>query len=205
MSNVLKQKTMELRRQHILQAAARVFGERGFRGATIHNVAEAAGVADGTIYNVFANKADILLSLLDPLARQTTGKPLTNPTSVDPSALLERLFHERWETFTPELLGVLRVVLSEALVDPDVRAALLERVIEPAIHPLERQLGVMTKSGDVISSDPKLISRTLVATFLGLLLLRLLGDRRLERGDASTMGKIAEILADGLVPRASES
>jgi AcrR family transcriptional regulator len=205
MSNVLKQKTMELRRQHILQAAARVFGERGFRGATIHNVAEAAGVADGTIYNVFANKADILLSLLDPLATQTTGKPLTNPTSVDPSALLERLFRERWETFTPELLGVLRVVLSEALVDPDVRAALLERVIEPAIHPLERQLGVMTKSGDVISSDPKLISRTLMATFLGLLLLRLLGDRRLERTDASTMGKIADILADGLVPRASES
>ena len=205
MSNLLKQKTMELRRQHILQAAARVFGERGFRGATIHNVAEAAGVADGTIYNVFANKADILLSLLDPLATQTTGKPLTNPTSADPSALLERLFRERWETFTPELLGVLRVVLSEALVDPDVRAPLLERVIEPAIHPLERELGVMAKSGGVISSDPKLISRTLLATFLGLLLLRLLGDRRLERADASTMGKIADILADGLVPRPSES
>jgi AcrR family transcriptional regulator len=204
MSNDLKQRTFELRRQHILEAAARVFGERGFRGATVHDVAEAAGVADGTIYNVFANKADLLLSLLDPLAAQTTGQPPAHPISVDASTLMEGLFRDRWNTFTPVLLAMLRVVLSEALVDPEVRGAFLERVIEPALRPLERQMGVMTKSGDVIASDPKLISRTLTATFLGLMLLRLLGDRRLERADAPTMGKIAKILADGLVPRTQE-
>jgi AcrR family transcriptional regulator len=141
MTRDLKRKALELRRQHILEAAARVFGERGFRGATVHDVAEAAGVADGTIYNVFANKADLLLSLLDPLAAQTTGKPLAQPASADTGALLEGLLRDRWDTFTPELLAVLRVVLSEALIDPEVRVAFLERVIEPALQPMERRGG----------------------------------------------------------------
>lgn len=201
MARDLKQKSLELRRQHILDAAARVFGERGFRGATVHDVAEAAGVADGTIYNVFANKADLLLSLLDPLAAQATGKPLAPLASAETDGLLEGLFLDRWNAFTPELLAILRVVLSEALIDPEVRAALLERVIEPVLKPLERRMGAMTKSGEVSPHDPKLISRTLTATFLGLLLLRLLGERRLDQPDAETMGKIAAILADGLVPR----
>jgi AcrR family transcriptional regulator len=201
MTRDLKQKALELRRQHILEAAARVFGERGFRGATVHDVAEAAGVADGTIYNVFANKADLLLSLLDPLAAQTTGTPLAQPASADTGALLEGLFRDRWNAFTPEMLAILRVVLSEALIDPEVRAAFLERIIEPALQPLERRMGAMTKIGEIIPHDPKLISRTLTATFLGLLLLRLLGERRLDRPDTVTMDKIATILAEGLVLR----
>lgn len=201
MAQDLKQKALELRRQHILEAAARVFGERGFRGATVHDVAEAAGVADGTIYNVFANKADLLLSLLDPLAAQTAGKPTAQPASADTGALLEGLFRDRWNAFTPELLAILRVVLSEALIDPEVRGTLLVRVIEPVLQPLERRMRAMTKAGEVIPHDPKLISRTLTATFLGLLLLRLLGERRLDDPDAATMGKIATIVAAGLVPR----
>jgi AcrR family transcriptional regulator len=204
MARDLKQKAQELRRQHILEAAARVFGERGFRGATVHDVAEAAGVADGTIYNVFANKADLLLSLLDPLATQTIGQPLTQPAPADTAALLEGLFRDRWDAFTPELLSILRVVLSEALIDAEVRAAFLERVIEPALQPLQRRMSAMNKTGEISAHDPKLISRTLTATFLGLLLLRLLGDRRLDRPDATTMSKIATILADGLVPRTEE-
>ena len=204
MSNDLKQKTLELRRQHILEAAARVFGERGFRGATVRDVAEAAGVADGTIYNVFANKADLLLSLLDPLAAQAADKPPPLPVLGNASELLDGLFQDRWDAFTPELLAILRVVLSEALIDPEVRTAFLERVIGPALLPLERQISAMKKSGDMIPSDPKLISRTLTATFLGLMLLRLLGDRRLEQAGALAMDKIAAILADGLVPRIRE-
>jgi TetR/AcrR family fatty acid metabolism transcriptional regulator len=49
----------------ILDAAIRVFAQKGFHGARISDVAEAAGVADGTIYLYFKNKDDLLLTIFE--------------------------------------------------------------------------------------------------------------------------------------------
>ncbi|MBI4672798.1 MAG: TetR/AcrR family transcriptional regulator [Chloroflexi bacterium] len=51
------------RRQQILAAAATVFAEKGFDRATISDVARAAGVSDGSIYNYFRDKQDLLVHL----------------------------------------------------------------------------------------------------------------------------------------------
>lgn len=48
----------------ILDAALRIFAVKGFHEAKISEIAEAAGVADGTIYRYFKNKDDLLTSLL---------------------------------------------------------------------------------------------------------------------------------------------
>jgi AcrR family transcriptional regulator len=51
------------RREEILGAARRVFAERGFRGTTIADIAEAAKIALGTIYLYFASKDDVFAAL----------------------------------------------------------------------------------------------------------------------------------------------
>ena len=53
------------KRQRILDAALRIFAERGFYTAKVSEVARAAGVADGTIYLYFENKDDLLISLFE--------------------------------------------------------------------------------------------------------------------------------------------
>src|SRR3989449_6604629 len=53
------------KRARILDAAIRVFAERGFHSATVAEIARAAGVADGTIYLYFKGKDDLLLRLFD--------------------------------------------------------------------------------------------------------------------------------------------
>lgn len=53
------------KRSLITEAAVEVFAERGFRSARISDIAERAGVADGTIYLYFKNKEDILLSIFE--------------------------------------------------------------------------------------------------------------------------------------------
>src|SRR3989454_8372334 len=53
------------KRSRILDAAIRVFAERGFHSATVAEIARAAGVADGTIYLYFKGKDDLLLRLFD--------------------------------------------------------------------------------------------------------------------------------------------
>src|SRR4029450_3660722 len=63
----LRARLVAVRREHILDAATRVFAAKGFDRATIRDVARRAGVADGTIYNYFPNKAALLLGILDRL------------------------------------------------------------------------------------------------------------------------------------------
>ncbi len=54
----------ETRRQ-ILEAARKLFVERGYAGATVEAIAAEAGVAAQTIYAIFKNKRRILVSLMN--------------------------------------------------------------------------------------------------------------------------------------------
>ena len=53
------------KRQRILDAALKVFAERGYYNAKVAEVARQAGVADGTIYLYFENKDDLLINLFE--------------------------------------------------------------------------------------------------------------------------------------------
>jgi TetR/AcrR family transcriptional regulator, fatty acid metabolism regulator protein len=53
------------KRERILDAAERVFAQRGFFAARVQEIAREAGVADGTIYLYFKNKDDLLISLFE--------------------------------------------------------------------------------------------------------------------------------------------
>lgn len=56
------------REVRILDAAAAVFARKGFHQATIRDIAELADVADGTIYNYFDNKLDLLVAIMARIA-----------------------------------------------------------------------------------------------------------------------------------------
>ncbi len=50
--------------ERILSVTERVFSEKGYRAATMAEIANGAGVAEGTIYSYFENKQDLLFSLM---------------------------------------------------------------------------------------------------------------------------------------------
>ena len=55
----------DTKHQKIIQAAAKVFAEKGFYNSRVSEIAKEASVADGTIYLYFKNKDDILISLFE--------------------------------------------------------------------------------------------------------------------------------------------
>jgi AcrR family transcriptional regulator len=65
-SSVLKRRVVkptEQRRAEILEAALQLFSSKGFHDTTMEEVANAAGVAKGTIYLYFQSKEHLLLAL----------------------------------------------------------------------------------------------------------------------------------------------
>jgi len=51
--------------KRIMEAAIRVFARKGFHNSRIQEIAEAAGVASGTIYLYFKNKDDLLITIFE--------------------------------------------------------------------------------------------------------------------------------------------
>jgi AcrR family transcriptional regulator len=58
----------EQRREHILRAGMEVFAERGYQEASMIEIARAAGITPAVIYDHFASKAELQITLLE---RQT--------------------------------------------------------------------------------------------------------------------------------------
>jgi TetR/AcrR family fatty acid metabolism transcriptional regulator len=54
----------EAKKQIILDAAMKVFAEKGYHYATVEDIAGEAGIAKGSVHAYFENKLDILLTLL---------------------------------------------------------------------------------------------------------------------------------------------
>ena len=59
------EKRRELTRTALVEAAADVFARRGFDGASLEEIAEAAGFTRGAIYSNFGSKEDLMLAVVD--------------------------------------------------------------------------------------------------------------------------------------------
>ena len=98
-------------REQILEAAARVFARRGYRDASIAEIAGEAGFSKGALYWNFKSKAELFFALLDQveerlrllltlIASSPVDRDVTAELSRGLAALLEQnrdmvlLFHE---------------------------------------------------------------------------------------------------------------
>ncbi len=84
MTRTKKDVVTEFRTGEILQAAYRVFAERGFEQATMDEIAKEAGVAKGTLYLYYPSKQDIYSAALHrsvvELAAQTAEAVAAAPS-----------------------------------------------------------------------------------------------------------------------------
>ena len=60
----MKQDKTVLKRNNILRAALKIFGEKGYNYATLSQIAAEAGVSRGLIHFYFENKLDLIVSLM---------------------------------------------------------------------------------------------------------------------------------------------
>ena len=60
---------MPERRQQLIEAAVRVFADRGFRGATTREIAVAAGVTEAVIFPHFPAKDALYAAILEQKCR----------------------------------------------------------------------------------------------------------------------------------------
>ncbi len=73
-------------RIRVLEAAEKLFAERGVDAVTMDDVAGAAGVGKGTLYRRFGDKGGLAMALLDQRERELQERILTGPPPLGPGA-----------------------------------------------------------------------------------------------------------------------
>jgi AcrR family transcriptional regulator len=89
----LRARNKEQRHSRILETAAVMFRNRGYEAVKIEEIADAAEVSVGTIYNYYKNKGDILVALVSLEVNEvlTLGEKVVQSPPKDAVAAVERL------------------------------------------------------------------------------------------------------------------
>ena len=153
-------------REAIVEAAERLFLERGFGSVSMDELAAAAGVARRTLYNQFASKEEIFREMLSRVARQLEDAfPPGIETQGDVEEVLRQIARVILDLHKhAEYLGFLRMVVADSRQFPWI-AKEFAAVMEPQTDRFIRYLAHVTALGLLDCPDPLLAAHQ----FMGML------------------------------------
>ena len=168
--NVADQATPKARRggsrEAIVEAAQRLFLQRGFGSVSMDELAEAAGVARRTLYNQFARKEEIFREMLLKVSDQLED---AFPTGIETQGDVEEVLRVVARVIldlhkNPEYLGFLRMVVADSRQFPWI-AEEFAAVMDPQTERLIRYFAHLNTVGILDCRDPRLAAHQ----FMGML------------------------------------
>ena len=188
------------RRAQITRALIQVMARRGYDGASIAHIAEAAGLTPGLVHYHFKSKQEILLSALELLVErheQRLERRLKS-ASGDPIRELEVFidFHlGLGKDADPEALACWVLLGGEALREPRVGAA-LEEALEGMTARLADTIARGVTEGAFACEAPRAAASALIAVMQGYFVLAATARALIPRGSAAPS---ARQMAEGLL------
>jgi AcrR family transcriptional regulator len=191
-------------REELLGAALRVFARRGYRDASVDEVAAEAGYSKGALYWHFASKEDLLSALLeervDALLREMLALLGSAPPEQDMSVEASREFARRLAAERDTVL-VEREQWSLAIRDPEIARRYVARqreirlALARALEARARHLGT-----PVLPLPAEDVARIVLSVIAGLA-----HDELIEPGSVrpELLGETLALIYAGLVARAS--
>lgn len=196
------------RKAEILEAAARVFAEKGFHRTTTREIAQAADIAEGTIYNYFESKDDLLISLIDWLADLGQRREMyAQSLAVDVRQSFNDFMLQRFSVLK-DRNTLLMAVLPEIIVSPYLRELYQQRVLIPAVRDLEDHIQARIERGQIQNTNVPLAIRLLTALGLGLEILMLIDDTELLNlwdDPDQTADLLTRVIFDGMLSISAQS
>ncbi|MCC5642128.1 TetR/AcrR family transcriptional regulator [Nostoc sp. CHAB 5824] len=180
-------------RTRILQAAQRLFASQGFDGTTTRDLAQAAGVAEGTLFRHFPNKKAILVEVATSGWVEILTDLLTELSEMGSYKAVAQVMRRRMWNFQKNA-DLMRVCFMEVQFHPDLRDRIQSEVITKMTDVGEAFFQTAMDKGIYRQTDAKLVAKV----FLGMFAIAGFSNNTLIEPDASPqqMQEMAEGLAD---------
>ncbi len=159
----------EERRQQIMDAAMRVFAEKGFTGATTKDIAHEAGVTPGLIYHYFEDKRAVFNAIFvehSPLGGASSLLVTDGLDEIDPHILLPLLVTKLVSRLEGTDNGcAFKVMMGEALHDAEVKDILNAHFLS-LVEALASYLRGQIERGRLRPLDPVLVAHMLLGSIV---------------------------------------
>jgi AcrR family transcriptional regulator len=145
------------KRRQILDGARKVFMDLGFDGASMNEIARAAGVSKGTLYVYFADKNRLFEAIVEDEALEK-GRTEFN---LDPARDVETTLREFGRAYISSMCrpgggSSIRTVMAIAERMPEVGRRFYENVLAYTINRLAEYLQARIAAGDLSIDDSEL-------------------------------------------------
>jgi len=180
-------------RTRILQTAQKLFASKGFDGTTTRDLAQAAGVAEGTLFRHFANKKSILVEVATNGWVGILTDLLTELSEMGSYKAVAQVMRRRmWNLH--KNVDLMRVCFMEVQFHPDLRDRIQVEVISKMTDVAEAFFQTAMDKGIYRQTDAKLVAKV----FLGMFAVAGFSNNTIIAPDASPqeMQQMAEGLAD---------
>lgn len=195
----------EIRREEIIEAAARVFARKGLRSARMSDIAEEANLSAGAIYRYFPGKEELMRARFeDAVSKHLQLIEDESEFGPTPLAALERIGRrllvdlDDWDALMCELQMTM-----EAARDPEGFGVDLARSRQEVRQIIGAKIQQAQDAGEISRDvDPITLATLLHATCSGLQMLKL------DPEDDIDSGAIVDLLVQmvaGITPIATDS
>jgi AcrR family transcriptional regulator len=180
-------------RTRILDAAQRLFAAQGFDGTTTRDLAQKAGVAEGTLFRHFPNKKSILVEVATQGWIEILTDLLTELSEMGTYKAVAQVMRRRMWNMRKNA-DMMRVCFMEAQFHPDLRDRIQVEVIDKMTDVAEAFFQTAMDRGVYRQTNAKLVAKI----FLGMFAVAGFSDSTIADPNASPqqLQEMAEGLAD---------
>ena len=163
----------------ILEAAVEIFSEKGYAATSTSEIAQKAGVAEGTIFRHYKTKKDLLLSIAGPIV-----SILLFPFVIRDFVKMIDLPYERADDFfraiakdrfkfARENTKIIKIIIHELPFQPELMEQVKVLSTEYVVKRIHKIIIHFQEEGQIIEAPPWRVMRTGASILMGMILTHL--------------------------------
>jgi AcrR family transcriptional regulator len=194
------------KQSRIVQAAIEAFSEKGYAGTSTSEIAQKAGVAEGTIFRHYKTKKDLLVSIVAPLMVKFVGPMLIKEFAKVITApydsfedFLKAIMRNRIQ-FVREYLPLVRILVQEIPFHDDLRQTFKNIVSEHVYVHFKRVIEHYQSAGKILELPADAVFRFVVSSSVGLVAAMMLFAPERDWNEEEEIERTVQMIMRGLKP-----
>ena len=157
----------------IFRSAIQLFAKKGYANTSTKEIAENAGVSEGSIFKKFKNKEDLLFSILNPLSRNILPQVVSEFSEETLQTHYENvhdfvsaIVYNR-NSFVKENVDVIKIFVDEFIYDLEIRQRIIKAIPYEYLKSFNDVLNDLKKRKLMINWTNSEIFRFVFSSFFG--------------------------------------
>jgi AcrR family transcriptional regulator len=192
----------------ILEAAIEIFSEKGYSATSTSEIAQRAGVAEGTIFRHYKTKKDLLLSIAGPIATKMIAPFLFR----DFAKILE-LPYDQAESFFRAVardrfvfarnnIKLIKILMHEVPLHPELMEQIKSLMTNIVIKRIDKVIIHFQEQGQIIEAPPWRIMRSASSMLIGMIVFHLFLTPNTAFDEEEEIDRTLDLLMHGIARRA---